>query len=64
MSKLLTIKEAASYLNVSEMSIRRWTNSGRLKCLRVGQKNERRFREKDLRSYLTGVGGRYGLDPG
>lgn len=54
MSKLLTIKEAASYLNVSEMSLRRWTNSGKLKCLRVGRKNERRFREEDLRSYLTG----------
>jgi transcriptional repressor of dcmA and dcmR len=54
MSKLLTIKEAASYLNVSEMSIRRWTNSGKLKCLRVGKKKERRFREEDLHSYLTG----------
>ena len=54
MSKLLTIKEAASYLNVSEMSIRRWTNSGKLKCLRVGQKNERRFRIEDIKSYLAG----------
>ena len=54
MPKLLTIKEAASYLNVSEMSLRRWTNSGKLKCLRVGRKNERRFREEDLKAYLTG----------
>lgn len=54
MSRLLTIKEAASYLNVSEMSIRRWTNSGKLKCLRVGQKNERRFRIEDIKSYIAG----------
>lgn len=54
MSELFTIKEAANYLKVSEMSLRRWTNSGNLKCLRVGRKNERRFREEDLRCYLTG----------
>jgi MEDS: MEthanogen/methylotroph, DcmR Sensory domain len=29
-------------------------NSGKLKCLRVGKKNERRFREEDLKAYLTG----------
>lgn len=54
MSKLLTIKEAARYLNVSEMSLRRWTNSGKLKCLRVGKKNERRFQEEDLIEYISG----------
>lgn len=54
MSQLLTIKEAAKYLNVSEMSLRRWTNSGKLKCLRVGKKNERRFQEEDLIAYLSG----------
>lgn len=52
MKKLLTIKEAASFLNVSEMSLRRWTNSGRLKCYRLGGKNERRFEEQDLRNFL------------
>lgn len=50
----MTIKEAAKYLNVSEMSLRRWTNSGKLKCLRIGKKNERRFKEEDLIAYLSG----------
>lgn len=54
MTELLTIKEAATYLNVSEMSLRRWTNAGKLNCLRVGRKKERRFREEDLKSYLFG----------
>jgi transcriptional repressor of dcmA and dcmR len=54
MSKLMTIKEAANYLSVSEMSLRRWTNSGKLKCLRVGKKNERRFRKEDLIAYMSG----------
>ena len=52
MEKLLTIREAAGFLNVSEMSLRRWTNSGKLKCFRVGGKNERRFTRRQLENYL------------
>jgi excisionase family DNA binding protein len=52
MENLLAIKEAASFLNVSEMSLRRWTNAGKLKCYRVGGKNERRFTRQDLESFL------------
>ena len=49
---LLDIKEAARFLNVSETSLRRWTNSGRLKCLRIGRRRERRFRRLDLLAFL------------
>ncbi|MBW6520835.1 MAG: MEDS domain-containing protein [Desulfoarculaceae bacterium] len=52
MEKLLTIKEAASFLNVSEMSLRRWTNAGKLPCFRVGGKHERRFNRQDLLNFL------------
>ncbi len=52
MDHLLNIKEAARVLNVSEMSIRRWTNSGKLNCYRVGGKRERRFRVSDLEEFL------------
>lgn len=52
MDELLTIKEAATFLHVSEMSLRRWTNSGKLKCFRVGKKKERRFRMVDLQEFL------------
>ena len=51
-SELLNIKEAASLLKVSEASLRRWTNSGQLPCLRLGAKGERRFRQEDLMSFL------------
>ena len=54
MEKLLTIKETASLLNVSEMSLRRWTNAGKLKCYRVGGKKERRFAKKDIKNFLQG----------
>ena len=49
---LLNIKQAAEILNVSEISLRRWSNAGKLPCLRVGVRRERRFRPADLLSYL------------
>jgi excisionase family DNA binding protein len=41
--RFLTIAEAAEFLHVSETSLRRWTNSGKLRSFRVGGRNERRF---------------------
>jgi transcriptional repressor of dcmA and dcmR len=50
--ELLDIAQAAAFLNVSETSLRRWTNSGRLACLRVGRRRERRFRRADLLAFM------------
>ena len=52
-SRLLTIDQAARYLNVSKMSLRRWTNSGRLRCHRLGVRGERRFAVEDLEAFLV-----------
>jgi excisionase family DNA binding protein len=49
--ELLDISEAARFLNVSETSLRRWTNDGLLPCLRIGRRRERRFRRADLLSF-------------
>ncbi len=48
---LLTIREAAALLNVSAVSLRRWTDAGDLPCLRVGGRRERRFRRHDLLAF-------------
>lgn len=50
--ELLDIKEAAAFLKVSQASLRRWTNAGKLACLRVGGRRERRFRRADLLAFL------------
>ncbi|HEY3326701.1 MAG TPA: MEDS domain-containing protein [Novimethylophilus sp.] len=50
--ELLNIKQAAKILNTSEISLRRWSDSGKLPCLRIGVKRERRFRLSDLYAYL------------
>ncbi len=49
---LLNIKQAAQILNVSEISIRRWTDAGRLSCLRIGGRRERRFKMQDLTEFM------------
>src|SRR2546421_6850520 len=50
--ELLDIAQAAALLHVSPMSLRRWTNSGRLPCFRVGGGREGRFRRRDLLALL------------
>jgi transcriptional repressor of dcmA and dcmR len=52
--ELLDIAQAAALLQVSEASLRRWTNAGQLPCLRVGGRRERRFRRGDLIAFLEG----------
>jgi excisionase family DNA binding protein len=50
---LLSLEEAASYLHVSKTSLRRWTNEGRLECVRVGKRAERRFRTSDIQRFVS-----------
>jgi excisionase family DNA binding protein len=50
--EVLDISEAAQLLNVSETSLRRWTNAGVLPCLRIGLRRQRRFRPADLLAFM------------
>src|SRR5947209_15756639 len=54
--RFLTISDAAQFLHVSEVSLRRWTNSGKLRCFRVGGRNERRFLMDDLLAFMPSSG--------
>lgn len=49
---LMDVRDAARYLRVSEITVRRYTNSGALKCVRIGGRRERRFRLADLEAFL------------
>ena len=51
-AKLLNTAEAASFLRVSQASVRRWSDSGLLAARRVGRRRERRFRQADLEHFL------------
>ena len=45
---MLSTREVAERLGVSEASVRRWSDSGRLPVHRVGKRRERRFRARDV----------------
>jgi MEDS: MEthanogen/methylotroph, DcmR Sensory domain/Helix-turn-helix domain len=49
---LLNTKEAATFLRVSEASIRRWSDGGLIPVRRVGRRQERRFARTDLVGFL------------
>lgn len=49
----LNTAEAASFLRVSEASIRRWSDAGLLAGHRVGRRRARRFAESDLIQFMN-----------
>jgi transcriptional repressor of dcmA and dcmR len=51
-TRLYTTKQAAKILNVSEASVRRWTDSGTLRCYRMGPRKMRRISDKELEEFL------------
>ena len=53
LTKLLTLDEAASFLGVSKVSLRRWTNDGLLACHRIGPQGRRRFDLEQLKKFAA-----------
>jgi len=45
---LLTLKEAANFLGVKSVTLRKWDNEGKLKAVRIGARQDRRYRMEDL----------------
>ena len=51
---MLTISDVANLLNVHINTVRRWSNQGILKVYRLGSRGDRRFRQQDITSFLSG----------
>lgn len=51
----LTIKEAAEYLGVAAMTLRRWDEAGKLVAKRHPMSNYRLYLKKDLDKILKGI---------
>ena len=49
---LMTLDDAAAFLGVAKITLRRWTVNGQLRCVRVGSRRDRRFRKSDLDAYI------------
>ena len=50
--KLLTLREVAEAMKVSESTVRRWIRAGALTAYKVGQRGQLRVRDEDLERYL------------
>ena len=48
----MTLDEAAAYLGVAKITLRRWTRNGQLACVRIGKRGDRRFRRQHLDEYI------------
>ncbi len=51
---MLTVSDVARLLNVHINTVRRWSTQGRLKVYRIGSRGDRRFRQDDVTSFLSG----------
>jgi excisionase family DNA binding protein len=52
----ITIKEAARFLGISTMTLRRWDNSKKLKAKRHPMNNYRLYNRKELETILKEIG--------
>jgi diguanylate cyclase (GGDEF)-like protein/excisionase family DNA binding protein len=52
----LTVSGAARVLGVHANTIRAWTDQGRLPCIRINDRGDRRYRTHDLSSFLDEAG--------
>lgn len=50
--KLLKIKEAAEILGVNPETLRRWDNEGRLSAVRLGKRQDRRYKMEDIQKII------------
>src|SRR5829696_935361 len=50
---LLTVAGAARLLGVHANTIRAWTDQGRLPCLRINRRGDRRYSAGELRRFLA-----------
>ncbi len=49
---LIAVGEVASLLHVHINTVRRWSNLGVLPSFRIGPRGDRRFRKKDIFTFL------------
>lgn len=54
---VLSVKSAAQVLGVHPNTIRAWTDRGRLPCLRINERGDRRYRLADLHGFLRSAAG-------
>ena len=52
--EILTLDQAAKYLNVSKSTLRRWDNEGKLVAIHLGNSKHRKYLKSDLDKLIGG----------
>ena len=50
---MLTVKEVARLLHIHPNTLRRWSNSGRIRAYRITPRGDRRFRREEITRFLA-----------
>ncbi len=53
LNNLLTIREVADLLHVHPNTLRRWSDSGRIKSVRISSRGDRRYKVVDISNFLA-----------
>jgi len=51
--ELLTLREACDILKCHPNTLRNWDRSGLLKAVRIGTREDRRYRKNDILKFIT-----------
>lgn len=51
-TKLISLREAARILGVNPQTLRRWDKAEKLKAVRVGSRNDRKYKLSDIVAIL------------
>ena len=49
---LLRVREVAELLRISNLTVKRWCNKGKIKAIRINSRGDRRIAKSDLKAYL------------
>ena len=60
----VSVTKAARLLGVHPNTVRAWTDQGRLRCLRINDRGDRRYRVDDLHAFLAHAGANGGAGNG
>ena len=53
---LLTLEQTARILGVSVWTLRKWDDNKKFTAVRVGARNDRRYKKQDVIAYLNSIG--------
>lgn len=51
---IMTPSEVADYLSISEMTLKRWGKKGRLNCIRINSRGDRRYLRSEIERLIGG----------